>query len=200
MVNKPKARGTAAEVWVTDYARETYWPTAKRLALAGKNDVGDLDLHEQLMVEVKVADARFNVGPWMRETDIQQYRKKADYGVLIMKPRTYGQKSVGRFVTCMRAGLAYNLLWRTNTIAATQVRILPAHKIDPLVVLAQMEREQGTVGNMYNMATYRVRAEEDPDRFYSFMRLSALFELLNLAGYGKYLEARDEGVNSPDPM
>jgi hypothetical protein len=194
VVNKPKARGTQTEVWVTNYARETYWPHAKRLALAGKNDIGDLDLHEKLMVEVKVADARFTVGPWMQETDIQQWRKQADYGVLVMKPRTYGQKSVSRFIACMRAGPAYKLLWDTKTIAATEAAILPSHKIDPLVVLARMEREQATVGNMYNMATYRVRAEEDPDRFYSFMRLGPLFELLNLAGYGKYLEARDESV------
>src|SRR5688572_6015111 len=119
MVNKPKNRGTQAEGWVRDYAQQTYWPKAKRLALAGKNDIGDLDLHDKLMVEVKVADAGFKIGPWMKETDVQQYRKQADYGLLVMKPRGYAEKGVARFLVCMRAGLAYKLLYDSDTVTAT---------------------------------------------------------------------------------
>lgn len=198
MVNRPKERGTLAEGWVRDYAQETYWPDARRLALAGKNDIGDIDLHPQVMVEVKSTQQRLNIGPWMRETDVQQYRKRAIYGLLVVKPKTYGEKKVAKFLTVMRAGLMYKLLWDTNTIAATNTLTLPAHRIDPVFQLNQLERQQDATGRMYNMVTYRVRGEEDPDLFYSFMRLGPMFELLNLAGYGKYLETTNEGEINPD--
>lgn len=201
MVNKPKIAGTNAEGWVTDYARETYWPTARRLPPAGKYDIGDIELHPKLMVEVKAATRALHIGPWMRETDVQQYRKQADYGLLVIKTKGYGQRNAGRFLTVMRAGLAYKLLYDTDTIAATQHVLRPGHKLDPLHQLAVLEDEQNKVGNMYNMVTFRVRAEEDPDRFYSFMRLGPRLDLLNLAGYGTYLKGEiDEGENTSDHL
>lgn len=193
MVNRPKQRGTQAEGWVRDYAQQTYWPNARRLALAGNKDIGDLDLHPRIMVEVKVADAGLDMGGWMRETDQQMYRKEAHYGVLVMKPKGYGEKKVSQFLAAMRSGLMYKLLWDTGAIRMTEHPLFQAHRIDPLVRLHELEKSQNETGNMFNVVTYRVRMEEDPNLFYSFMRLGPLFDLLNLAGYGKYLDV------SPQP-
>jgi hypothetical protein len=201
MVNKPKIAGTNAEGWVRNYAQETYWPTARRLALAGKNDIGDIDLHPKIMVEVKASTRALLIGPWMRETDVQQYRKQADYGLLVIKTKGYGLQNAGRFLTVMRAGLAYKLLHDTNTIAATEHVLRPSYKLDPLHQLAVLEDQQNEVGNMYNMVTYRVRAEQDPDMFYSFMRLGPRLDLLNLAGYGTYLKGDTvEDQNTSDHL
>lgn len=200
MVNKPKILGTIAEGWVRDYAQATYWPNARRLALAGKNDIGDIDLHPLIMVEVKATGGTLQTGPWMRETDVQQYRKQARYGLLVVKTRGYGERNVARFLVCMRAGLAYKLLHDTETISATTHVLRPSFKVDPLHQLARLEDQQNVTGNMYNMVTYRVRAQEDPDMFYSFMRLGPAFDLLNLAGYGRYLEMTNGNENSSDRM
>lgn len=197
MVNKPKNLGTSAESMVRDYARTLYWPYARRMELNGKNDIGDINLHPKIMVEVKYASGRLNIGPWMRETDVQQMRKGADYGVLVIKPPGIGAKNVGKFLVCMRAGLMMKLLWDTDTRRMAEVPIFD-HRLRVVEKLLEMEAAQNEVGNMYNVVTFRVVGEPDPDLFYSFMRLGPFLDLLNLAGYGAYLDV-EARIESNDP-
>ncbi len=57
MTNKPKAIGTSGETGVVRALRRLGFPAARRLALAGVRDIGDVELMPGIVAEVKSGKA-----------------------------------------------------------------------------------------------------------------------------------------------
>lgn len=81
-----KAKGTAAENAVVEYLRHSHWPNAERRALSGANDKGDVSGTPGVVWEVK-SGSRLAIPEWMAETERERNNAKADYGVLVIKPK-----------------------------------------------------------------------------------------------------------------
>lgn len=93
MVNKAKARGTAAESKVVRWLNENGHPYAERRALAGALDKGDI-LLPGVNVVIECKDVRSdNWGVWLNETLQEQVNAKADYAYCIR--RRVGRPDVG---------------------------------------------------------------------------------------------------------
>ena len=94
MVNRSKARGTAAESAVVRWVRANGFPWAERLALAGAKDCGDISLvpGRACIIEVKShkSAATGQPGPrvlakWLAETETERLNANADVGLLVVK-------------------------------------------------------------------------------------------------------------------
>lgn len=96
MMSKAKAKGTAYENMVVDYLRDTYWPFAERRALAGRNDMGDITGTPNLVWEVK-SGSRLAIPEWLAETEAERALAKAEFGILVVKPKGVGAANVGRW-------------------------------------------------------------------------------------------------------
>lgn len=96
MVNRSKSKGTAAETAVCDFMRRTWWPDARRLSLNGGKDIGDINAHPRLVVEVK-ADKSLAYPEFLRETAAEVDNAGADIGVCVIKPPGYGVKRVAEW-------------------------------------------------------------------------------------------------------
>ena len=73
-MSRSKAIGTAGEVAVVGYAQGHGFPEAERLALAGKDDQGDVRLMRGVHLEVKAGNAAHNASynqceAWLKEAD-----------------------------------------------------------------------------------------------------------------------------------
>lgn len=95
-MSKAKQKGTAAETAVVRYLNEHGFPTAERRALAGVNDKGDVTGIPGLVIEIK-AGARLEIPAWLRETADEIANARADHGILVIKPKGKGEKSVGEW-------------------------------------------------------------------------------------------------------
>jgi len=85
MVNRSKDKGTKAETAVVDYLRTQGYGYAERRPLNGNTDRGDITGMPGVVIEVKAA-ARYEIGAWLRETEIERVNARADIGVLLVKP------------------------------------------------------------------------------------------------------------------
>lgn len=101
-MNRSKQIGTAAETAVVRYLQANGFPNAKRIALAGAKDEGDVDFDPGtyfLFAEVKGGEAAQNasqgqIEKWMREVLRERDNGGYAYGVLITKVKGYGDKRV----------------------------------------------------------------------------------------------------------
>lgn len=101
-MNRSKIEGTKAETSFVRYLRLHGWPYAERRALSGNKDLGDTTGHPGLVFEVK-AEKDLSYPGAMRETEIERRNAKAEYGVMIHKPRLVGHSSVQRWHAVMDA-------------------------------------------------------------------------------------------------
>jgi hypothetical protein len=76
--------------------RRTWWPDARRLSLNGGKDIGDINAHPRLVVEVK-ADKSLAYPEFLRETAAEVDNAGADIGVCVIKPPGYGVKRVAEW-------------------------------------------------------------------------------------------------------
>lgn len=106
MVNRSKAKGTAAESKLVGWLRE-WWPAAERRALNGNVDRGDVAGIAGVAVEVKDC-VKLELSAWLKETQVEQANDGADYGVLLVKRRGYGDPGDWYFV--MTAAEGFRLL------------------------------------------------------------------------------------------
>lgn len=95
-MNKPKAKGTAAESAVVSYLGGHGFSGAERSALAGSNDRGDITGTPGLAWEVK-AGVRLEIPTWLRETETERVNAGAEYGLLVIKPKGVGHANVGNW-------------------------------------------------------------------------------------------------------
>lgn len=101
MVNKPKAKGTAAETAVLRYAQHAGFPLAERLTLSGAYDRGDLMLvpGPEVIVEVKAGKqaqyaSKAQIDAWLEETETERINARATVGLLVTQPRGIGTSRV----------------------------------------------------------------------------------------------------------
>lgn len=179
MVNRPKIAGTNAESMVCDYLREQGWPYAKRLSLSGSKDVGDIDLHPALVLEVKATQGVPKIGPWMDETDAEQMRAGATYGILIIKYPGVGSKRVGEFLTVMRRLHAELLIAQARAVDDV-LTFGYGIKQTPIPLLKNMDRQ---FGHPLMSAVIHQARGLDKIMDYHFMWLEDRVTLLRRAGY-----------------
>lgn len=90
-----RAKGTAAETAVANYLKYC-WPYAERRALCGSVDRGDITGTPGLVWEVK-AGSTLCIPQWLRETETERVNAKADFGLLVIKPKGVGTTNVHRW-------------------------------------------------------------------------------------------------------
>ena len=66
-MSKQKARGTAAETAVVNYLSQ-FFPNVERRTLSGAHDKGDINLHPNVVIEVK-DHQRMALSEWVDEAD-----------------------------------------------------------------------------------------------------------------------------------
>lgn len=121
MANKNKAKGTAAETRVVKFLKE-YGIDAKRKALTGSEDCGDIELlftNSTYILEVKagkqtVNPSRAQLEEWIRQTIVEETncKKSNDY--------VYGWLVVARYGRSVKD---YDVWW-VDTLPATSNRVL----------------------------------------------------------------------------
>lgn len=85
MVNKSKAKGTAAETAVVKYLRDIWGlPLVERRALGGEKDRGDIAGIPGVVLEVKDAEDK-RLSRWRDETLAEVNNDGADLGALVVK-------------------------------------------------------------------------------------------------------------------
>jgi len=185
MVNKPKMAGTSAESMVREYCKDRGWPYAKRLSLSGAKDVGDIDLHPRIAIEVKATQGRMLIGPWMNEVDLEKVNADADYGILVIKYRGVGERNIGKFLTCMRWEGAHHLFVRSKI---DQVRVLEMKhgvKQDPVNLLHATDSLGIKGPGDMSVVIHKMRGAVLAEQHYHFMWLEDRLTLLQMAGYGE---------------
>lgn len=95
-----KAKGTLAESAAANYLKFQGWPHAERRALCGSVDRGDITGTPGVVWEVK-AGTTLCIPEWLRETEAERVNAKADYGVLVVKPKGVGTGNVDRWWSLM---------------------------------------------------------------------------------------------------
>lgn len=105
----PCVKGTSTERMVVDYLRTQGWPFAERRALSGRMDKGDVTGTPNLVWEVKGA-ARLCIPEWLRETEVERRNAKADYGILVVKPKGYGANRIHEWPAIVPLGMMTEML------------------------------------------------------------------------------------------
>lgn len=108
-MSRNRAKGTAAESAVVRFLQTVGWPYAERRALSGSKDRGDVAGMPGVCVEVKSA-VRLDIPAWLRETEAERINAGADYGVLVVKPKSIGETRVGQWAAVMPLGDLTRLL------------------------------------------------------------------------------------------
>lgn len=107
-MNRPKARGTAAETAVVRALRNLGFPHAERRALAGVHDLGDITGTPGICWEVKGGDAARTasdqkITDWLAETEKERGNAGADIGVLVVQRKAVGAANAHRWWAIMPA-------------------------------------------------------------------------------------------------
>lgn len=102
MVNKPRNIGTAGETAVVRVFQSMGWPNAKRHALSGSKDIGDLNVDPRFVVEVKAGEAARSasdglVAKWLQETEVERVNAGAEFGILVVQRRGIGAANAHRW-------------------------------------------------------------------------------------------------------
>ena len=100
MTNRSKNIGTRVETQIVNYLHTAGFPKAKRRALAGALDEGDILVAEGLIIESKGGAAAENASDgqlrlWCAETVKEKTNAKADAAFLVVKRKGHGVAKVG---------------------------------------------------------------------------------------------------------
>ena len=99
-MSKSKQKGTFAETAVRKYL-ERWFPGVKRAALTGNLDEGDITGVPRTAIEIKNCGV-YNIPAWLKELDAETVNARAEFGVLIVKPRGVGEQNVGEWWAIQR--------------------------------------------------------------------------------------------------
>ena len=107
MGNKHKAKGTAFETLVKEYLISAGFKNARRTALAGAMDTGDINGIVRRVTEREVAiqcknDRSFNISGWLNDTVEQADRLGDGVPALVVKRKGKGEKALGESYAVMR--------------------------------------------------------------------------------------------------
>ncbi len=135
MANPPKARGTAAESAVVKFAAAMGIP-ARRVALAGRADQGDVHLWDgRVVIEVKSRRAGWTwtqIDAWYREADAEANRVEgADVTVLVVKRPGTGARFAGDWFAWVSVS---DLMWwhvqqQPASVGAVAANLAPAQRV-----------------------------------------------------------------------
>ena len=96
MSNPSKQKGTKGETAVVRWLREHGWPHARRIALKGARDEGDLTLGDGIPVAIESkAVKRWDPAGWMKEIEAEVTNSGAEVGFVVVKKR--GTTDPGEF-------------------------------------------------------------------------------------------------------
>jgi hypothetical protein len=98
MTNRSKQKGTTAETDVVKYLQSRGHAHARRNPPAGKNDIGDVDCYEDVVLEVKDCKA-MTLPAWLKELEAEKKNAGADIGCVVHKRR--GKGSPGEWYATM---------------------------------------------------------------------------------------------------
>jgi hypothetical protein len=185
VVNKPKAKGTAAETAFVNWLRTVGFPHAERRSLQGSLDKGDVTGTPGVCWEVKVADRGYQMAGWLRETEVERLNSNADHGVLICKPKLFGARSVGSWVAGMYSVHFDNLVARATAVAA--------HDVFDGGLVTNPRKASDISGVLLTAPNLIVHLcppgkKDSLDFHYDFVQARTMVELLRYAGYGDPME------------
>ena len=97
MTNRPKQIGTRGETAVVRALRRLGYPGAERRALAGSNDLGDINVCPGIIAEVKwgkhaKAASLGDIAEWWKQTERERFNAGAAFGLLIIQRNGYGDE------------------------------------------------------------------------------------------------------------
>lgn len=190
MVNKPKAKGTAAESAVVSFLQSAGFPHAERLALQGGKDRGDITGIPGIVVEVKNCQ-EYTFSAWLGECQAETENAKADFGFVVAKPRMVGTTRTGQWYALMRLSWFAALVdtarresgdplavWTQDmsgnsisTHIARNLKLALAHQVDAKVT--------------HSCVRIAPKGVKDPNMFYVVTTLEQMSDLLVRAGYGR---------------
>lgn len=191
MVNRSKIIGTGAEVAVVKYLRDNGFAQAERRALAGIHDQGDVAGTPGLVWEVK-ARRTLALPAWLRETEKERARAKADFGILVVKPAGYGVTRVGRWWAVMRAEQWSKLLAAITALGAHMPLSHPtelsgARIIDLRDTVRRLPEPRYTHRMSLPHVLINPKGIKDPMRYYCVTTVDQVLVMVRLAGYGNPL-------------
>jgi hypothetical protein len=101
-MNRSKNIGTAAETAVVNHCKSSGFPGARRVALAGALDRGDVSLTDHVILEVKAgvqahAPTPLVIEHWMAETEAERVNACASHAFLVTKSKGHGAASVDKW-------------------------------------------------------------------------------------------------------
>lgn len=182
MVNKPKNQGTKAESAFAAYLTENGWPSAERRSLQGALDKGDITGTPGVCWEVKSTrrpDVPFST--YLKECVVETVNAKADFGVVVVKTKGYGDRRVGEWLAVM------------------YVRDLV--RLDAPRVVMNTLKQKRSVRFELNMAVERTKQidlapiiqvcppgkKEVPEQWHAFTTVAHMVNMLRWKGYGEPL-------------
>lgn len=194
-MSKSKAKGTAAETAVVSFLASNGFPYVERRALNGALDLGDITGIPGICIEVKNCK-EYTFAAWMRETETERVNARADYGILVVKPKGVGSTRVDKWWACMYFK-PFNLLvdeagafpgsWLVKRMSGRAIN----RDIGPAMSeLVRSCAEHGTDPMLW-IDPIRV---EDTNFWYSITTLGTLSGLLVAAGYGRLRDVGQAAV------
>lgn len=186
-VSKSRDKGTFAESATVQYLRTNGFPYADRRPLSGAKDKGDILVAPGVIFEVK-SQKKMQLGPWLRETEVERVNANAEYAFLVMKPEGVGVTKTGKW-------LAATYMWMWNRMilqawpgadSAAIARVMSGSSMSGLMEELAMSQSSA---HEYNLPFYSVQVRprghsHDPENWYMVTHLSALLSTLRAAGYG----------------
>jgi len=108
-MSRQKAKGTAAETALVNYLRVSGYPDARRKALTGSADQGDVYWLPNITTEVKsVRTPKY--GEWLRQAEAERVNSGDDYGIVIHKPHGTGLADTGNWHVVMTVDTLLQML------------------------------------------------------------------------------------------
>lgn len=183
-MNRPGDHGREAENLTVKYLSENGWPYAERRRLTGARDKGDLTGSPGLMWEVKYLGKGKSprLSAWMKQVDVQSVHANADFGILVVKPFGFGEKTAGKFWAAMRQGAYRELFNRACGAGWDKPVVLYTHSNARLSSLGEKLVELDRIPGCdwaVDIATRVAGADS-----LTVMTLERIVPLLHAAGYG----------------
>lgn len=89
-------KGWTAEHLFVEFARAQGFPYAERRRLAGREDRGDVIGFPGIVWQIK-NHRKYEIGPWLAETEQQRINARAEIGILVVKAPRLGAAAVGQW-------------------------------------------------------------------------------------------------------
>ena len=190
MVNKPKAKGTAAESAVVAYLQTVGFKYAERLALSGSQDRGDITGVPGIVFEVKACQ-EYSFNAWLGEARAERDNANADFGIVVAKPRMVGTTKTGQWYALMHAYDYLALLSQAVKEGGSEVRVwtkeMSGNSISTLIAknLKTALADQISSDSTHSCVRIAPKGVKDPTLYYVVTTLEQVSDLLVRAGYGR---------------